>query len=126
MENNRAGIELLNKLEEDQMFQEFFRCCGSQEFAHIMTNARPFRDFNHLSDMARRIWYVVSVDQWLLAFSAHPKIGNNTMTTNSVFFYFKRFIYVKVTLKHSKQSSHIQKVGKEMSKVVQIQQVQKY
>lgn len=70
-----SSIDLLNNLGDEESYQEFFRCCGSPEFAKRMSKSRPFRDLNDLKDVARRIWYSVSVEEWLQAFSAHPKIG---------------------------------------------------
>ncbi|MDX6443332.1 MAG: allantoicase [Blastocatellia bacterium] len=40
-----------------------------------MTNARPFADVDGLLGAAESIWWSLSEPDWLEAFRAHPKIG---------------------------------------------------
>lgn len=41
-----------------------------------MLLARPFTDFEHLIERANQIWWDLSSNDWIQAFSAHPKIGD--------------------------------------------------
>jgi OHCU decarboxylase len=45
-----------------------------------MAAARPFGSFRELADEADRIWRSLSREDWLEAFSAHPKIGLEHVT----------------------------------------------
>lgn len=55
----------------------FRDCCGSTEWARRMTAARPFTSGSELLETARAIWNDLQTADWLEAFSAHPKIGEN-------------------------------------------------
>jgi len=68
-------LEHLNSLSPDKAELEFLKCCGSMRWAHEMTNARPFADVDRLLGQADRIWWSSSEADWLEAFRAHPKIG---------------------------------------------------
>lgn len=65
----------LNSLSADEARQEFLKCCGSQNWAALMTAARPFADLAQLLDKADSTWWALTADDWLAAFRSHPKIG---------------------------------------------------
>jgi len=70
-------IEELNNLSETEAKQNFLQCCGSETWAEMMVQHRPFSDRKQLHDIAEDIWNVaVNREDWLEAFSAHPKIGD--------------------------------------------------
>lgn len=70
-------IEELNNLSETEAKQIFLQCCGSETWAEMMVQHRPFSDRKQLQDIAEDIWNVaVNREDWLDAFSAHPKIGD--------------------------------------------------
>ena len=70
-------IEELNNLSETEAKQNFLQCCGSEAWAEMMVQHRPFSDRKQLQDIAEDIWNVaVKHEDWLEAFSAHPKIGD--------------------------------------------------
>ena len=53
-------------------------CCASPAWAEKLAACPPFRDFYNLVDAARRIWWAeIGPTEWLTAFQAHPKIGDN-------------------------------------------------
>jgi len=55
-------------------------CCASASWAERVATGSPYRDFPHLLDAARRIWWTeTGVLEWLNAFAAHPKIGDNKL-----------------------------------------------
>ena len=68
-------LEDLNGLEEAAATREFLRCCGSRRWATRMAVSRPFADARTLADAAERAFEALDRDDWLEAFTAHPKIG---------------------------------------------------
>ena len=54
---------------------EILKCCGSRTWARALTDARPFTDAGTLFQKADSIWWSLSEEDWLEAFRAHPKIG---------------------------------------------------
>lgn len=71
---NRA-LERINQataFESDSIFED---CCGSATWASMMTMVRPFTSEGELIDIAAAVWNDLQTDDWLEAFAAHPKIG---------------------------------------------------
>jgi OHCU decarboxylase len=69
-------LERFNALPTGEAEARLSSCCASSEWARRMAAARPFGSFRELADEADRIWRSLSREDWLEAFSAHPKIGN--------------------------------------------------
>lgn len=58
--------------------EQALSCCASPQFAQRLAARSPFRDVGEVVDAARSIWWnEVGVTEWLAAFAAHPKIGDN-------------------------------------------------
>lgn len=51
-------------------------CCGSSRWAGRMVARRPFGGRDALLKAARDEWWALSPDDWLEAFSHHPRIGD--------------------------------------------------
>ena len=51
-------------------------CCGSSRWAARMVARRPFGSRDLLLSTAREQWWALSPDDWLEAFSHHPRIGD--------------------------------------------------
>ena len=51
------------------------KCCGCRNWARALTEARPFTDADALFHQADSIWRSLREEDWLEAFLAHPKIG---------------------------------------------------
>lgn len=51
------------------------KCCGSRNWALALTDARPFTDADALFRVADSVWRSLRDEDWLEAFRAHPKIG---------------------------------------------------
>ena len=77
-------MEELNTLERAILKSELIRCCASDNWVQQMLQEFPFEDVNNLIDAANRIWWNLSIDDWLQAFSAHPKIGDNEAVNKKV------------------------------------------
>lgn len=69
------GIRRLHSLSWEEASANLFQCCGSTKWAHRMANQRPFQDLQALLETADRIWWDLGREDWLEAFSRHPKIG---------------------------------------------------
>jgi OHCU decarboxylase len=65
----------LNALSESEAESEFLKCCGSTLWARRMTGARPFDSVESLLASADAVWWSLDAEDWLEAFSRHPKIG---------------------------------------------------
>ncbi|MGZ3699389.1 MAG: 2-oxo-4-hydroxy-4-carboxy-5-ureidoimidazoline decarboxylase, partial [Bdellovibrionota bacterium] len=68
-------LDALNELPAHEASAEFLRCCGSTKWAEAMTRGRPYVDREALLNTADRAWAKTSREDWLEAFSHHPKIG---------------------------------------------------
>ena len=69
------GLEQLNSLPSDDAEAEFMKCCGSTLWARRMAGQRPFQDLEELLAKADAVWWALDPEDWLEAFSRHPKIG---------------------------------------------------
>ena len=71
----KVGLERLNALSKEEAETEFLKCCGSTLWARRMTDERPFHDLQELLAKADAKWWSLDEEDWLEAFSRHPKIG---------------------------------------------------
>jgi len=71
-------LQELNTIDADAAARELLRCCGSTRWAARMAAARPFRDRAEVLDRADATWSALEPDDWLEAFAAHPRIGQQT------------------------------------------------
>lgn len=63
---------LANEQKKDILHQ----CCGSANWVNKMIAALPAEDLIDLLEIAEDQWYACSKQDWLEAFSHHPKIGD--------------------------------------------------
>ena len=68
----------LNRLPEARAEAEFMRCCASHRWAHLMAAERPFTGVSVMAAVAQRLWWSLAAADWLEAFAAHPRIGEQT------------------------------------------------
>jgi OHCU decarboxylase len=71
------GLDRLNALPADEAEEVFLACCGARRWAREMAASRPFADVEALMDAADRLWLALGREDWLEAFSAHPRIGES-------------------------------------------------
>ncbi|MDT7543644.1 MAG: allantoicase [Acidobacteriota bacterium] len=71
------GIEHLNNLTREEAEVELLKCCGSAAWAGGLAARRPFRSADELLRAADEVWLGLESDDWLEAFSHHPKIGES-------------------------------------------------
>ena len=70
-----AGLDKINSAHDATAEAMFLDCCGSSNWAKSMTAARPFATVESLLEKAAEIWRKLDSEDWLEAFSRHPKIG---------------------------------------------------
>jgi len=68
-------LDDLNALPEERAVADLLRCCGSTQWARLMSAARPFASLDAARERADAIWRSLGPDDWLEAFAAHPRIG---------------------------------------------------
>lgn len=71
----RDALERLNSLSHEEAEAELLKCCGSAIWARRMCEERPFHDLQELLAKADAEWWSLEEEDWLEAFSRHPKIG---------------------------------------------------
>lgn len=55
---------------------ELARCCGATRWIEGMLARRPFGSREAALDAARDVWFALDRDDWLEAFTHHPRIGD--------------------------------------------------
>ena len=69
------ALNRLNSLTDEEATAELLKCCGSARWARKVAARRPFNGERDLFEAAERAWWALREEDWLEAFSAHPKIG---------------------------------------------------
>jgi 2-oxo-4-hydroxy-4-carboxy-5-ureidoimidazoline decarboxylase len=69
-------LDTLNTLPHSEALEQFAICCGASKWAEKMTAFRPFQHKNELFNLTENIWFSLTSEDWLEAFSHHPKIGD--------------------------------------------------
>lgn len=69
-------IAWLNGLPQEECRAAFTKCCGSGQWVEAMLTRRPFASQQDLFRGAEEVWNGLPREQWLEAFSHHPKIGD--------------------------------------------------
>jgi len=64
-----------NELEAGPAALEVLPCCGSKAWARALAARRPVNDEASLVKLSDEIWASLSEQDWLEAFSTHPRIG---------------------------------------------------
>jgi OHCU decarboxylase len=68
-------LDNLNDLPPQAARAEFLKCCGSTTWARAMAEARPFASQGKLLAKSDEVSAELKSEDWLEAFRAHPKIG---------------------------------------------------
>ena len=67
--------DLFAKYSQEELFDGFLRCCGSKNWATMMTSYERFQSRDELQAVAIQVWQQMTKDDILEAFRAHPMIG---------------------------------------------------
>jgi 2-oxo-4-hydroxy-4-carboxy-5-ureidoimidazoline decarboxylase len=70
------ALEHLNTLSDAELRGALTRCCGAHRWVDGMMQHRPFLSEQHLYETADSVWNALSPEDWLEAFTHHPKIGD--------------------------------------------------
>lgn len=70
-----AAVARLDALPEAEARSAFQRCCGASVWGEAMTAGRPYRTLDALTRAADAAFERLRREDWLEAFSHHPKIG---------------------------------------------------
>lgn len=70
------NLEQLNQLSSELLQAELLRCCGSAMWVEKLIESRPYASEIELYNASDRIWQSLGSQDWLEAFSHHPKIGD--------------------------------------------------
>jgi len=70
------GLTRLDALAEPEAIAAFLRCCGSRRWAQAMERGRPYAEAPSLLATAERVFASLTREDWLEAFSHHPRIGD--------------------------------------------------
>lgn len=73
--HSASGLDALNG-DSTGAREQLMRCCGSTRWVDAMLGQRPFRDAKHLYECAGLCWRRLGREDWLEAFSKHPRIGD--------------------------------------------------
>jgi OHCU decarboxylase len=71
----RESLERFNALSAEEAEGELLKCCGSTLWARRVAAERPLHDLQGLLAVADAAWWALDAEDWLEAFSRHPKIG---------------------------------------------------
>lgn len=66
----------LNALPKEQIREELFKCCGSSRWANLLSELFPYNNKESLLYSSEKIWKQLDKEDWLEAFTHHPKIGD--------------------------------------------------
>jgi 2-oxo-4-hydroxy-4-carboxy-5-ureidoimidazoline decarboxylase len=70
-----AVLSRWNQLSDQEAASEILDCCGSKDWARELAHSRPISDEASLEAASDEIWNRLGVQDWLEAFSKHPRIG---------------------------------------------------
>lgn len=73
------SLATFNQLPSAQAEAELLKCCGSRNWAIQLCECRPFNSEAALFNEADRIWSELAREDWLEAFSHHPRIGEKQL-----------------------------------------------
>ncbi len=71
-------LDELNAAPKQTAADALLSCCGSLQWAEQMLTCRPWASQESLQAQAEETWFALSPKEWLVAFSKHPKIGENS------------------------------------------------
>ena len=70
-----SGVAAFDALAHHEAATLLEMCCGSTAWVEEMTLRRPFGTLHVLLEMAERVWWSLTPEDWREAFDHHPRIG---------------------------------------------------
>jgi len=71
-------IAQFDHLTEAEKREQLFKCCGSTHWVDLMLTVFPVEGLVNLLQYADEKWLLCGEQDWLEAFTHHPKIGNKS------------------------------------------------
>ena len=100
-------LDTLNTLPKSEALEQFAICCGASKWVEEITAFRPFQHKTELFDLTEKIWFSLNSEDWLEAFSHHPKIGDIDLLRKK---------FQKIKSWSEKEQSGIQEAGENILK----------
>lgn len=72
-------IAEFDHLSESEKYNELFKCCGSTSWANLMLTVFPANSLAHILISADEKWAQCEKEDYLEAFTHHPKIGDKNL-----------------------------------------------
>ena len=69
-------LEEINNMTPSVLAEHLTKCCGSKFWVEKMMASRPFNDHSELLEKAEIAWFSCKKQDWLEAFTHHPRIGD--------------------------------------------------
>lgn len=66
----------LNDMDDVESSTYFRRCCAAESWVEKMVKGKPYQSLESCLNFAHESWQGLSEEDYLQAFSAHPKIGD--------------------------------------------------
>ena len=64
-----------NDATSEQAAGALLSCCGSERWARVLGERRPYASLEALLVDAEEVWFALPEEEWLAAFACHPRIG---------------------------------------------------
>jgi len=74
-----TGWQRINESDENQAGDLLRQCCGSSRWVKEMLDHRPFVSLDKMITVADEIWDSLNEEDWLEAFTHHPRIGEKSL-----------------------------------------------
>lgn len=68
-------LDRWNRLPTQEAMEDLLPCCGSMAWARELAARRPLQDEASLLAASDKIWNSLGAQDWMEAFSKHPRIG---------------------------------------------------
>ncbi|MBN8597158.1 MAG: 2-oxo-4-hydroxy-4-carboxy-5-ureidoimidazoline decarboxylase [Planctomycetes bacterium] len=76
---SNASLTRLNEMSESEARQKLLAVCGSERWVNRMIARRPFASVDAVYSAADEEWFGLEKQDWLEAFSHHPRIGERNL-----------------------------------------------
>lgn len=88
------GLTQLNKLPRERLTEELLRICGSTRWAGKVSQTFPHTSVADALQAIDKLWWFLEKEDWLEAFSAHPRIGDAAALRKVLFMRLKMLVDV--------------------------------
>ncbi|MGH7243461.1 MAG: 2-oxo-4-hydroxy-4-carboxy-5-ureidoimidazoline decarboxylase [Phycisphaerales bacterium] len=78
-QQQNAGIGRFDSLDDSDAKVKLATVCGSMKWVERMMKRRPFGSTDNLLGACDEVWFRLAKEDWLEAFSHHPRIGERDL-----------------------------------------------